>query len=108
MYDDLQDFNQEELLNIKGRFSRENYETNQNTFESCTNHTKLMASGDRGIWDVPWMVENYSDEDSDDDDSEESEEEEVKVEKPPAKVDRKNSLKPFTDLESFTLKMSAM
>jgi len=34
---------------------------------------------DKAIWDVPWMVENFKDEESDDDyDDDDSEEEEIK------------------------------
>jgi hypothetical protein len=60
------------------------------------------------IWDVPWMEETFSDEDSDDEleSSDEEEESKDKVEK--QKVDRLNSLKPFTDLEQYTLKVSDM
>lgn len=66
-----------------------------------------MASGDVGIWDVPWMAEHYSDEDSSSE-SEEEEEEEEKEGPPDTKVDRKNSLKPFTDLEQYTLRLEQM
>ena len=67
------------------------------------------------------MVENFKDEESDDDDDDDdSEEEEIKeeikttqdfkekMEKKCLKVDRKQSLKPFTELELFTLELTDM
>jgi len=57
------------------------------------------------------MEETYSDEDSDDEhDSSEEEEEETKDDgkDKKQKVDRINSLKPFVDLEQYTLKVSDM
>jgi len=67
------------------------------------------------------MVENFKDEESDDDDDDDdSDEEETKeeikttqdfkekMEKKCLKVDRKQSLKPFTELELFTLELTDM
>jgi len=33
----------------------------------------LEVYSDKAIWDVPWMVENFKDEDSDDDDDDSEE-----------------------------------
>lgn len=64
-----------------------------------------MKSGDKGIWDVPWMTENFSDEDSDNGDSEESEEEEKQVKKP-TKIDPRQGLMPHVELETDSLPQS--
>ena len=112
LYDENDKLSSDELANVSGRFSSVNYEANKLKFESCEGHQAFLEMHpDKAIWDVPWMVENFKDEESDDDDDEESDdqepEEEVKttqdfkekMEKKCLKVDRKQSLKPFTELE---------
>ena len=81
MHDELSKFSEEEQLNLKGRFSQANYEANKIKFESCEGFTKFRDENkDKGIWDMPWMVQNFRDEDSDSasEDEDESDEEETK------------------------------
>lgn len=110
MYSDLSRFTADERLNIAGRFNHDNYQANQTKFEDCQQRVDAVKSG-IAIWEVEWMQETFSDEDSDDElESESSEEEESKETKSPKtdKVDRLNSLKPFIDLEEYTLKVNDM
>ena len=69
----------------------------------------------KAIWDVPWMVEHFKDEDTEEESSDSEDEAEdkptdfkAKMEKKCLKVDRKQSLKPFTELELFTLQLNEM
>jgi outer membrane scaffolding protein for murein synthesis (MipA/OmpV family) len=73
LYDEIDKLSSDELANVSGRFSRVNYEANKLKFESCEGHQAFLETHpDKVIWDIPWMVENFKDEESDDDDDEES------------------------------------
>ena len=90
----------------------------------------LELNKDKYIWDVPWMTDTFKDDESSDDDAEsesededEEEEEETKDSQntgdeavdefkekmmTQVKFNRRNSLKPFTELEKFTLQLNDM
>jgi len=63
-------------LNVTGRFSRHNYQANKLKFESCEGHLAFLElNPGKAIWDVPWMVEHFKDEETDESSDEEEEEE---------------------------------
>ena len=125
IYRDISKYTEEEQLNIKGRFNEENYKANKLKWSTVESHQLFLeVNNDKFIWDVPWMEDTYLDDDSSDDDAEseeESEEEEEtkdstkdeveefkeKMQKQ-VKFNRLNSLKPFSELEKYTLQLNDM
>ena len=121
IYKDISKYTEEEQLNIKGRFNEENYKANKLKWSTVESHQLFLeVNNDKFIWDVPWMEDTYLDDDSSDDDAEseeESEEEEEETKdstkdeveefkekmQKQVKFNRLNSLKPFSELEKYTL-----